>query len=489
MANEMTRKTFIGSLAAAGAAPGFASLPATRGEGGKRWYRGMLHMHSLWSDGRALPEQAVKAYKDAGFDFYAITDHNRIGTGTDSWIAVGELNYSVWPPSVIDTPVFEAFRRDFPDAAWRERDGKTEVRMTPMPEIRARFNEPGKFLFLTGCEVTLAGPATRHLHINYVGLDSVIPFVNGKSLIHGIGGADVVSSTIRQVRNEVEALATAQGNAPHLFWVNHPHWTYYDVLPQHLIDNPEVRFFEICNTGSNAAPEDPLPRDGYDNDRFWDAVLATRCARGDQLLYGIGVDDAHFYPGTGTRYSPIVFADGYVMVRAAELTPAALFEAMNRGDFYASCGVEFDDIEFDGTKGTLSVSVPAKADVAYTVKFITTKKGTPTEPVRTVELPARNGHEARSVPVYSEAVGAVAKSVAFAKGEAVRASYTMADDDLYVRARVESDEPSVYPNAINKMHPPVKVGWTQPYRRSLRGPVPVGAEVWYVHDEAAVARG
>jgi hypothetical protein len=308
--------------------------------------------------------------------------------------------------------------------------------------------------------------------------------VNGKSLIHEIGGADF-AATIRQVRNEVEALAAAQGNAPHLFWVNHPHWTYYDVLPQQLIDNPEVRFFEICNNGANASPEDPLPRDGFDNDRFWDAVLATRCARGGQLLFGIAVDDTHFYPGSGTRYSPIVFADGYVMVRAAELTPAALFEAMNRGDFYASSGVEFDDIEFDGLRGTLSVSVPAKAGVAHTVKFITTKRGTSTEPVQTIELPAQNGHAARSVPVYSEAVGAVAKRVEFATGEVVRASYTMADDDLYVRARVESDETAIYPNAINKMHPPVKVGWTQPYRRPLRGPLPAGAEVWYVHDEAA----
>ena len=475
---KMTRREFAGLAAAAAASTVVPAKGAS--PDGRRWYKGQLHTHTSWSDGRALPEQAVKAYKDAGFDFFAITDHNRIGTDTDTWISVGELNYSTWPPNLLDTPVFETFRRDFPDAAWRERDGKTEVRISPMTEIAARFSEPGKFLFMTGCEVTLAGPASRHLHLNYVGLNSVIPFVNGKSLIHGIGNADI-SATIRQVRGEVEALA-AQNGTPHIFWANHPHWTYYDVLPQHLIDNPEVRFFEICNSGSSAAPEDPLPRDGYDNDRFWDAVLATRATRGEQLLYGIAVEDTHFYPGTGTRYSPVVFQDAWVAVRADELTPAALFAAMNRGDFYSTCGVEFDDIAFDKLKGRLSVSVPAKTGVAHTVKFITTKRGTPTEPVQTVELPARNGHAARTVPVYSDAVGAVAKSVTFAKGEAVKASYTLAEDDLYVRARVESDEPAVYPNAINKMHPPVKVGWTQPYRRLAHGPVPAGAEVWYVHE-------
>ena len=457
----MTRRAFVGLTAAAAAS---AAVPAKGASSdGRRWFKGQLQTHTCWSDGRALPEQAVKAYKDAGFDFFAITDHNRIGGDADRWMPVGELNNGVWPPQVIDTPVFEAFRRDFPDAAWRVRDGKTEVRISPMAEIAARFGEPGKFLFLKGCEVTLAGPASRHLHLNYVGLESVIPFVDGKPLIHGIGDADV-SAMIRHVRGEVEALAARNG-APHLFWANHPHWTYYDVLPQHLIDNPEVRFFEICNTGSDAAPEDPLPRDGYDNDRFWDAVLAARAARGEQLLYGIAVEDTHFYPGSGTRYSPIVFKDAWVAVRAAELTPAALFDAMNRGDFYSTCGVEFDEIVFDSVKGTLSLSVPAKEGVAHTVKFITTKRGTPTDPVRTVELPERNGHGARAVPVYSDAVGAVAKRVAFAKGEAVKASYTLAADDLYVRARVESDEPAVYPNALNRMHPPVKVGWTQPFRK------------------------
>ena len=92
-----------------------------------------------------------------------------------------------------------------------------------------------------------------------------------------------------------------------------------------------------------------------------------------------------------------------------------------------------------------------------------------------MELPQQDDRPARSVPVYSNAVGAVVKTVAFGSGEAVSASYTLAADDLYVRARVESNEPATYPNAISKMHPPVKVGWTQPYRHVL-------GDVRYIHD-------
>ena len=137
--------------------------------------------------------------------------------------------------------------------------------------------------------------------------------------------------------------------------------------------------------------------------------------------------------------------------------------------------VDFEDIQFNRRTGTLSVSIPAKAGVSYTVKFITTKSGANTEPVRTVELPQQDDRPARSVPVYSDAVGTVVKTVAFGNGETASASYTLAADDLYVRARVESSEPATYQNAINRMHPPMKVAWTQPYRKELN-------RLWYIRD-------
>lgn len=39
------------------------------------WYKGNLHMHTLNSDGHLSPQEAIKRYRDKGYDFIALTDH------------------------------------------------------------------------------------------------------------------------------------------------------------------------------------------------------------------------------------------------------------------------------------------------------------------------------------------------------------------------------------------------------------------------------
>ena len=437
-----------------------------------RFYRGMIHAHTCWSDGRAMPEQAVATYRDAGYDFFAITDHNRIGTDPDRWIKVAPPKVGVWPPQSLEPSVFKAYRATFPDAEWRTADdGSTEVRMRTFDETFERFNEPGRFLLMPGCEVTVAtydaSGVRRDVHMNYVGLDKLIPRAEKAYLIEWVKDT-TISKTIRETKDEFDALAATGGNPPSLFWVNHPHWQYYDVLPQDIIDNPDIRFFEVCNTGGEWPAADPLPKDGLSNDRLWDVVNATRCQRGEPLLYGLGTEDTHYYPGSGTSYSRSFIGDAWIGVRAEELTPAALFDAMERGDFYAAGGFDLEDVRFDKASGTLFVAVPAKPGTAYTVKFITTKRGAPLDPVEVVDVasPTSAQNVPRRIPIYSPQIGAVVKEVAFGKGEPVRASYTLAPDDLYVRARVESDEPTIYPNPERHLHPLVKMAWTQPYCRA-----------------------
>ena len=65
MSGQMCRRDFLRLVAAGstGVLAGYAS-GATTPSGGKRWYRGNLHMHTYWSDGRAFPEQAVSIYKN-----------------------------------------------------------------------------------------------------------------------------------------------------------------------------------------------------------------------------------------------------------------------------------------------------------------------------------------------------------------------------------------------------------------------------------------
>ena len=40
------------------------------------WYRGNVHAHTTISDGTKSPEELVKLYKEAGYDFLSITDHS-----------------------------------------------------------------------------------------------------------------------------------------------------------------------------------------------------------------------------------------------------------------------------------------------------------------------------------------------------------------------------------------------------------------------------
>lgn len=53
----------------------------------KSWYKGNLHTHSLWSDGDEYPEMIMKWYKDHGYNFVALSDHNILAEG-EKWIEI-----------------------------------------------------------------------------------------------------------------------------------------------------------------------------------------------------------------------------------------------------------------------------------------------------------------------------------------------------------------------------------------------------------------
>ena len=40
------------------------------------FYKGNIHCHSTRSDGRLTPAQQVEAYKQHGYDFLLLTEHN-----------------------------------------------------------------------------------------------------------------------------------------------------------------------------------------------------------------------------------------------------------------------------------------------------------------------------------------------------------------------------------------------------------------------------
>ena len=48
-------------------------------EYGRTWQKGNLHMHTSLSDGRLSPENAIRIYREAGYDFISLTDHWKCG--------------------------------------------------------------------------------------------------------------------------------------------------------------------------------------------------------------------------------------------------------------------------------------------------------------------------------------------------------------------------------------------------------------------------
>lgn len=64
------------------------------------WRKGNLHCHSTRSDGKRSPSDAVRFYKEAGYHFTAITDHNRFISETD--LAVDDSAFTLIRGQEID---------------------------------------------------------------------------------------------------------------------------------------------------------------------------------------------------------------------------------------------------------------------------------------------------------------------------------------------------------------------------------------------------
>jgi hypothetical protein len=177
-------------------------------------------------------------------------------------------------------------------------------------------------------------------------------------------------------------------------------------------------FFELYN--GHRGVEQTGDADRPSTERMWDLALTMRLTDGGELLYGVATDDAHDYHGGATSRP----GRGWIHVRARALEADALMEAMQRGDFYASTGVELLDVSHAAKVYTVEVATPG-----CTVEFIGSRVG-----------------------------GEV--GVVLSTSTERRAVYRCEGDELYVRARVTSPEPHPDPNTRGEP----KRAWTQPVR-------------------------
>jgi hypothetical protein len=236
--------------------------------------------------------------------------------------------------------------------------------------------------------------------------------------------------TVRDLMRHTLRLIAAEGRRtgrPVLGHLNHPNYEWA-VTADDLAAVHEERFFEVYNGHRLARNEGDAEHAG--TEAIWDHVLTARLGGADgPPLYALATDDAHDFRQVPGISNP---GRGWIVVRAAELTAAAIIAALQAGDFYASSGVALRDVRSDGA--SLRLEVEPVPGVTYTHRFVGTR---------------RRG----TTPVADLTVGELLAEV-----PGPVATYRFRGDELYVRATVVSSRR--HPNGYSPAD--LETAWVQP---------------------------
>ena len=269
-----------------------------------RWYRGNTHCHTLNSDGNASPADVVQWYKQHGYDFVVISDHERV-------TQAGPLN--------------------------------------------KQFAEPGKFLVLQGEEVTqkvadsLVPDRRLQAHVGAIGISTAILPLGDR----GVAAGTTMSAVY--ARN-VAAIVAAGGLAQ----INHPNFRW-SVKADDIAQLPDSTLIEVWNAHpwvNNLGGSDGQGRVSPSTEALWDTLLT----RG-KLFFGVASDDAHEYH-TAELEDPLATrpGGGWVMVSADTLSQQSIMAAMKSGNFYATNGVLLDDYRASQSRIEIMIAAPGRPE-------------------------------------------------------------------------------------------------------------------------------
>ncbi|MCX6225136.1 MAG: histidinol-phosphatase [Bacteroidia bacterium] len=280
-----------------------------------RFFKGNLHTHSYWSDGNTFPEEVARWYRDHGYQFLAVTDHNILQEGRKT--------------KVIDNDT---------------------VVLRELAGYRHEFEKPGEFLLLSAEEISDQSEK-KPVHLNGFNLSQVVKPTGGATV------AECVSANVRAIRQALEP----SGN-PEWIVVNHPNFGWG--LTADALARCGARFFEVFNGHPSVRNYGDSVHIGTET--MWDEANKWRIDNGEKLVLGIATDDAHQYDRYEVgKANP---GRGWTMVRAKELTPGSLYKSMFDGDFYASTGVEL--VDFRSDKKGIHIRIRGEKGIHYTTEFI-----------------------------------------------------------------------------------------------------------------------
>ena len=308
-----------------------------------RWFKGNLHTHTLWSDGDDFPEMIAEWYRDHGYHFLALSDHNVL-SNSDRWMAGAAVNRRA------GVDVVGKYRKRFGDA-WVQRRGD-EVRLKTFDEYRGLVEERGRFLMIQSEELTGGAGDGRTLHMNATNLAEQLTFQMGSTIRESMTrNLQMVEESGKRTGREV------------MLHVNHPNYKW-GVTAEDLAAVVGERFFEVWNgvDGDN----DPGDATRPGTDAIWDTANTLRITQySAPPLYGLATDDSHNHHGNKTHSPP---GRAWVMVRARHLTPESIVRALRAGEFYSSTGVELEDVSFVGKR--LALKISPKGAERFVTRFI-----------------------------------------------------------------------------------------------------------------------
>jgi len=390
-----------------------------------QWWKGNLHTHSLWSDGDDYPEMIVDWYKQHGYHFLALSDHNILAQG-NKWIdATTNKDGAV---------ALDKYLKRF-GTNWvqlREKKGRQQVRLKTLTQYRKLFEVPGSFLLIQNEEIT-DKYESKPVHVNATNLRDLIKPQGGNSV------REVIQNNVNAVFDQHRR--TGQPMFPHL---NHPNFGW-GVTAEDLMPVKNERFFEVYNGHPSVRNEGDSRH--ASTDRIWDIILTMRLTEFNEgTLCALAVDDSHnYHKQSSSQSNP---GRGWVVVRATQLAASNIVAAMEAGDFYASSGVRLKDVRRG--KDRYEIEIDPEEGVTYTTQFIGTRKDFD----RTSKpLLDEKGEPLPVTRQYSNDIGEVLAEVAGAS-----ASYTLKGDEIYVRARTISSKLKANPYAKGEF----ERAWTQP---------------------------
>lgn len=260
----------------------------------KPFYKANLHCHSVFSDGEMTVEELKTAYMQQGYSVVAFTDHEHL--------------------------------------------------------IDNSYLNDENFLAITACEVaikefpeqsTLVNMALRVCHLNFYAINphNTITPCYEKVYDHYVNehNAHLIRYEKEYKRrydkdgvNEMIRIANEQG---FIVSYNHPTWSLEDASRYLQYEN--LWAVEIYNTGCTL------------NGRLTDEHALDDFLRADKPIFCTAADDNH---------QKADMFGGWVQINAPALTYANIMTALQKGNFYASTGVDVYSLVRDGNEVTIRTS-------------------------------------------------------------------------------------------------------------------------------------